>query len=66
MTTALATRQNVLKMDVDGNWYSVPAKEEFAFTQAVEAVMLAEFMSAEWHQANDDFQAQFGSYAKDK
>lgn len=65
MNTALASRPNVLKKDSDGRWYSIPVAEEDAFVQAAEAVELADFMSAEWHDAQDDLNNRFGSYRKD-
>ena len=64
MTTELATRPNILKKDADGRWYSIPVVEEDAFVQAVEATMNAEFMSSEWHEANDDLNSRFGAYLK--
>lgn len=65
MNTALVDRPNFLKKDADGRWYSVPAAEEEAFIQAVEAIMNVDFMSAEWHEANEDFNSRFGAYLKD-
>lgn len=64
MTTALAEK-NVLKKDADGRWYSMPPNMEDSFVQATEAVMLAEFMSTEWYEANDDLNDRFGSYMRD-
>lgn len=52
MPTAIAEK-NVLKKDADGHWYSIPSNEVDSFVEAVEAVMLAEFMSIEWYDAND-------------
>lgn len=66
MTTALTDRPNVLKKDADGRWYSIPSNEEDAFVQAVEATMLSEFMTAEWNEANDDLESQYGQYRKDE
>jgi hypothetical protein len=63
MTTDLAEK-NVLKKDADGHWYSLPPKLEDSFVQAVEAVMLADFMSAEWYDAHDDLNDRFGSYMR--
>jgi hypothetical protein len=65
MTTAIADKSsNVLKKDADGHWYSIPAAEVDAFVQAVEAVMLAEFMSDEWYEATDDLNDRYGSYMR--
>jgi len=62
MTTAIAEKtSDVLKKDADGNWYSLPASEVDEFVQAVEAVMLADFGSPEWFNANDDLRARYGS-----
>lgn len=63
MTTAIAEK-NVLKKDADGHWYSIPANEADSFVQAVEAVMLAEFMSDDWYDANDDLNDRFGIYMR--
>ena len=64
MTTALA-QHNILKKDSDGRWYSIPAAEEDSFIQAVEAIMLADFMSPEWYAADDDLTNRFGSYLRE-
>lgn len=65
MNTALATRPNLLKKDADGRWYSIPVAEEDAFVHAAEAVELADFMSIEWHETQDDLNNRFGSYRRD-
>lgn len=62
MNTTLAQRPNVLKKDADGQWYSIPAGEVDGFVQAVESVMLAEFMSNDWNVANDDLSDRYGAY----
>ena len=64
MTTQLATRPNILKKDADGQWYSIPPAMADSFVQAVEAVMLAEFMSDEWYEATDDLNDRYGSYMR--
>lgn len=65
MTTAIAEKStNVLKKDADGHWYSIPANEVDGFVQAVEAVMLAEFMSDEWYEATDDLNDRYGCYMR--
>ncbi len=65
MNTALADRPNILKKDADGRWYSIPVAEEESFVQAVESIMNAEFMSSEWHEANDDLNSRFGANLKE-
>jgi len=65
MNTTLATRPNILRKDADGRWYSIPAGEEDAFVNAAEAVELADFMSHEWHEAQDDLNNRFGAYRRD-
>lgn len=65
MNTAVAEKStNVFKKDADGHWYSIPATLVDAFTQAVEATMLAEFMSDEWYEANDQLHQDFGCYMR--
>lgn len=65
MTTAIAKKSiNVIKKDSDNHWYSIPAGEVDAFVQAVEAVVLAEFMSDNWYEAHDDLNNRFGCYMR--
>lgn len=63
MTTSTIER-NLLKRDGDGNWYSLPPDLAEVFDQAVEDIQLAEFLSEEWHEANDNLLNQFGKYMK--
>ena len=64
MNTTFATRQNVLKKDANGHWYSIPENEVNAFIQASEAIELSEFMSDEWYDANDELSNCFGCYMR--
>lgn len=63
MTTEIKER-NILRKDCDGHRYSIPENKLSHFTQLVEAIENAEFMSDEWYDANDDLCEEFGSYMK--
>lgn len=66
MNTALAQKPVLyVKFDNAGNRYAVPEKEVNAFTYADEAVMNADWGSAEADELMDDFNARFGEYRKD-
>lgn len=64
MNTQTIERPNVFKKDADGHWYSLPENMVDMFIQAVESIMLAEFMSDEWHDANDYLNDAFGEYMR--
>lgn len=63
MTTEVSVK-NVLKMDVDGNWYSIPPYLNDTFTLMVESVENAEFMSNERTSLQSEFEESFGEYKK--
>lgn len=63
MNTTLVER-NLLLKDLDGHWYSIPAKLEDEFKSMREAIILADWGSEDWYQANDDFGDTFTQYMK--
>jgi hypothetical protein len=66
MTTALAQKAiKYIKHDADGNLYSIPEAEEFAFTMAVEEIQNADWGSDEWGRLNDELFLNFGQYRKE-
>lgn len=63
MNTAIAER-NLLVKDLDGHWYSIPSTVEEDFKIMKEAIILAEWGSDDWYEANDDFNDAFSKYMK--
>lgn len=60
MNTAVATRPNVLKKDINNNWYSLPEGMVDTFVQINETIQNADMFSHEWNQAIDDLNEMFG------
>lgn len=59
-------KQNLLVKDLDGRWYSIPSQREEEFKALKEAIILADWCSGEWYDANDEFNNIFGQYLKDE
>ena len=65
MNTQTLERANVLKKDMDGNWYSLPWYLEDDFIRTTEGIQNAEYLSPEWFEGHAELSTLFGVYLKD-
>ena len=63
MTTTIEIVK-ILKMNTDGNVYSIPATLDGEFVRLDEALQTSEFGSDEWFAAHDEFNRTFDRYMK--
>jgi hypothetical protein len=61
MNTATATK-NVLKKDVNGDWYSIPENLIEVFIRVNEEIQNSDMFSSDWHAACFELDEHFKEY----